>query len=198
MASAAKAGPSPDGRVQRSERSREAIVGALLDLVGRGEIEPTAEQVAERAGVGIRTVFRHFSDVDSLFVAMSARLRAEALPLLRVEPPDAGLEARARGLARHRIAFFEKVAPFKRSEASRRRRSAFLGSQHAALVRELRDDLLRWLPELEAAPADLLEAVDLVASFEAWDRLRSEQRLGRARAAAVMERAVLALTRNLG
>ena len=44
-----------DGRLQRSERSREAIVQALLSLVREGAPRPTAERVAEKAGVGIRT-----------------------------------------------------------------------------------------------------------------------------------------------
>ena len=72
-----------------------------------------------------------------------------------------------------------------------------LHASHRGLVRELRSALPRWLPELERAPADLFEALDLATSFEAWDRLRSEQRLGPARARAVMERSVLALLREL-
>jgi AcrR family transcriptional regulator len=51
--------------VQRGARNRAAIVAALLELVGEGELEPTAEQVAERACVGTRTVFRHFADMES-------------------------------------------------------------------------------------------------------------------------------------
>ena len=47
-----------DGRVQRSERSREAIIRAMLDLIGEGIASPTAQQVALRADVGVRTVFR--------------------------------------------------------------------------------------------------------------------------------------------
>ena len=44
MARSAKtaAAQAPDGRLQRSERSREAIVGALLELVGEGSLQPTA------------------------------------------------------------------------------------------------------------------------------------------------------------
>ena len=46
-----------DGRVRRGARNRQTIVDALLDLVGSGILRPTAQQVADRAGVGIRTVF---------------------------------------------------------------------------------------------------------------------------------------------
>lgn len=187
-----------DGRLLRSERSREAIVGALLELVGEGIPQPTAEQVAERAGVGIRTVFRHFSDMEGLFAAMDARLQAEAVPLLRAAVPDGARGERARAFVRQRASFFERIAPYKRAGNLRRWRSPFLAERHAALVRELRADLLRWLPELADAPPALVEALELATSFEAWDRLRCEQRLGRTRAQAAMERLALALLESGG
>ena len=34
-----------------------------------GALVPTAQQIADRAGVGIRSFFRHFADMDSLFLA---------------------------------------------------------------------------------------------------------------------------------
>jgi len=38
----------PDGRRQRSERSRQAIIEAMLDMIGEGTLIPTAQQVSER------------------------------------------------------------------------------------------------------------------------------------------------------
>jgi AcrR family transcriptional regulator len=184
-----------DGRRRRSARSRQAIAEALLDLVGKGVLEPTAQQVAERAGVDIRTVFRHFSDMETLFAEMEEHLRA-GLGHLAEETPVGTLEARARDLVRRRAEVFERLAPYKRAGDLQRRRSGFLQRKHRELVGKLRDDLLRWLPEL-AADGDLLEALDLVTSFEAWDRLREDQRLVPRRARAAMERSVLALTRSL-
>ena len=122
----------------------------------------------------------------------------EALPLLRAKKPEGELEDRARELVDRRVALYERIAPYKRSSNATRWRSGFLQKQQLVMVRELRRDLLEWLPELEGAPQDLLEALDLVSSFEAWDRLRTEQRLGRSRALEAMERAVLALTSELG
>src|SRR2546425_844353 len=89
--------PASDGRVRRGERSGQAIVEALVGLVGDGILEPTAQQVAARAGVGIRTVFRRFSDMESLFAEMGARVQADVLPLLAGEPGGAVAE-RARAL----------------------------------------------------------------------------------------------------
>lgn len=187
-----------DGRVRRSERSREAIVGALFDLIGGGQLQPTAQQVADRAGVGIRSVFRHFSEMETLYRAMDARLEGEAVRLLTA-PPDGGMLAeRVRALVRQRVALFERIAPYKRAANLLRWRSSFLQQRHLRMRRVLREDLVTRLPELRRAPADQLEAVDLVTSFESWDGLRGDRRLAVKAAAAVVERTVLALVSSRG
>jgi len=192
-----KTSDTVDGRVRRSERSRAAMVQALFDLVGSGELQPTAQQVARRAKVGIRTVFRHFSDMDSLLAELNERVRERALPLIQEPPTRGSRDERARGLVAQRVRFYEQIAPYKRSGNLQRARSDFLASEHARLVRTLRANLLRWLPELERSP-ELVDALDAMTSFEVWDRMRNDQRLGRERAAAALERTVLALIATLG
>jgi AcrR family transcriptional regulator len=182
-----------DGRTRRGERSGDAIVAALYELIGAGILDPTAQQVAARARVGLRTVFRRFSDKERLFAELDARLLADARPLLRAAEPRGTLAARATALVARRVAFFERIGPYKRAGNVKRWRSPFIAARHAELVRVLRADLLHWLPELRGAPAAALDAVELATSFEAWDRLRSEQKLSRGRAQAAVERAVLAL-----
>jgi AcrR family transcriptional regulator len=184
---------SGDGRVRRGERSREAIVAALFQLIGEGVPRPTAQQVAERARVNIRTVFRHFSEMESLYAALDARLRGDLQGVLEGGPPRAGVEERAAALVRQHCAVFEKIAPYKRSSNSKRWGSKFLTEAHRELVRELRRRLLLWLPELEDISAETRNAIELLTSFEAWDRLRSDQRLGRSAARATIERAVVAV-----
>src|SRR5258705_1590803 len=157
------AAPSRDGRLLGGGGSREAIVGALFELVGAGVLKPTAQQVAERAGVGIRSVFRHFDDMDSLFAAMDEKLSAEVLPILRERAAGGSLRERARALAQRRGRLFERIGPYKRSANVQRWRSNFLRTRHALVARELRADLLRSLPELEDAPAETLEASALAA-----------------------------------
>jgi AcrR family transcriptional regulator len=194
--SAAQVTMALDGRVRRGERSRQAIVTALFDLVGAGVVQPTAQQVAARAGVGIRTVFRHFSEMESLYAAMDGRLEGEVRPALRTTRHAGALAERTGGLVRQRVLLFERIAPYKRSANLQRWRSRFLQGRHRAMQAELRSDLVRWLPELQDAPEWVVDAVDLVTSFEAWDRLRGDQRLGTKAAAAVVERSVEALLRS--
>lgn len=190
--SAPGAAPSPevassDGRARRSERSRQAIVQALMELIGKGSPRPTAQQVAERAGVGIRTVFRHFSDMETLYAEMDACLRAELRPMVSAGLPKGEVAERVEALVARRADLFERASPYHRSAALHRWRSEYLRGRHATDVRELRANLLRWLPELERAESGVADAAELATSFEAWDRLRSEQRLSRSRAVAVIE-----------
>lgn len=185
---------SLDGRVRRGAQNRGRILDALYALVGEGELQPTAEQVARRAGVGERTVFRHFEDMETLHAELNDRLRREIRPLLEKPRTDGSCDERIRELVARRARLFESIAPFHRSAALQRPHSGFLQQTHAETCRSLREDLARtFAPELSGDDGHRLDALDLVASMEAWDRLRSEQRLGRERAARVLEGALHAL-----
>lgn len=186
-----------DGRIQRSERSREAIVAALLELIGEGVLSPTAQQVAERADVGVRTVFRHFSDMETLFVAMNERLEQMVASYFVAEKQTGPLNDRVDALLTRRVELLERIAPYLRSSALQRARSAFLQAQHDRNVRLFRRDILRWLPELETDDALLSAGLELALSFEAWERLRNEQRLSTRKAAAAVRRLALAILRPL-
>ena len=53
--------------------ARRRIVGeALIALLRESDTEPTARAVAERAGVSLRLVFHHFSDLDDLYHYVAA------------------------------------------------------------------------------------------------------------------------------
>jgi hypothetical protein len=87
---------------------------------------------------------------------------------------------------------FERIAPTSAADVQRWR-SPYIQSSQQLLIDELRTRLRRWLPELAEASADVQAAVELVLSLEAWDRLRTAQRLGRTRTVAVMERTAATL-----
>ena len=85
----------PDGRLLRSERSRQLIIDACQELVNEGVLVPTAQNVADRAGVGIRTVFRHFADMETLFSTMDTQLRQTYEGLFRSEEHTSELQSRS-------------------------------------------------------------------------------------------------------
>ncbi|HEY5412419.1 MAG TPA: TetR/AcrR family transcriptional regulator, partial [Caulobacteraceae bacterium] len=107
-------GQEPDGRRRRSHDSRARIVAALLALVGAGEASPGAEQVAEHAAVGLRTVFRHFKDMDSLYGEMSKLIESELVELTAQPLGGATWRERLGELIARRALAFEKIAPYRR------------------------------------------------------------------------------------
>ena len=190
--SASQAGPPPalDGRRQRGQDNRARIVSAMMAIIRDGQISPSAEQVAARADVGLRTVFRHFQDMDSLYREMSAVIEVELRAI--IEPPLKGetWPERVLELVGRRAVAFETIAPYRRSADAFRHRSKFLGRDADRLSTELRTKLERALPPEVTGDPLKLEALDLLMSFEAWSRLRREQGLSPQRAREVLEAAL--------
>jgi len=182
-----------DGRAERTARSRARMLDAFFALIGEGEVTPTAQQIAERANVGIRTVFRHFSEMETLFAEIDEMIRKEAGPYLFCKPSTGSVQQRATQLLHGRIRGFERFAPYLRATRVNRWRSNFLEASYARFVLDQRTALLEWLPELARAPQAASDAVELAVSFESWDRLRNEQGLGSARTQAALERTLHAL-----
>ncbi len=173
----AAATKKPDGRLLRTERSRQLIIEALHELVNEGVLVPTAQNVADRAGVGIRTVFRHFADMETLFATMDVQLRQGYEGLFLGGDRDGTLEERILHATERRAAAYEKHSCLMRSTRGQMWRSPVLQKHYARNQRGLRKDLLDWLPEIDSLNVARREAVDAIASFETWDRLRSQQGL---------------------
>src|SRR5688500_3891186 len=55
-----------DGRRLRRQQNREAVIDALIELFEEGSYTPSSAEVAERAGISPRSLFRYFDDVDDL------------------------------------------------------------------------------------------------------------------------------------
>jgi AcrR family transcriptional regulator len=175
-----------DGRRVRGADNRRRIVDALLKLVEGGAVSPGAEQVAAEAGVGLRTVFRHFSDMDSLYREISERMTAEIRPIFEV--PSASLPE----LIERRALAFERLLPFKIAGDAHRHGSKFLTGEQQELVEAQRRALRKALPGKLERP--VFEALDLLLSFEAWRRLRRDQGLSAREARAAMLAGAEALT----
>jgi len=182
-----------DGRRQRSEASRERIVKAMLALVAEGDVSPGAESVAARAGVGLRTVFRHFENMESLYRQINALVTAEIQPLAEAPLAPGDWRAQLAELLDRRVLIFERIMPYKIAGDVHRHQSAFLETQSVELIREQRSNLVRILPQDRQDDAALVDGLELVLSFDAWRRLRKDQKLPLATARRTLERLVAAL-----
>ena len=180
-----------DGRRKRSQDSRARIVQAMLELVREGGVSPSAELVAARADVGLRTVFRHFNDLDSLYREMSAAIETELMALVHTPFKGESWRERVLELVERRGWAYEKIAPFKRASEVHRHQSPALALDNAKMVQISREILRAQLPVELAKDRIRFEAMDMLLSFDAWSRLRRDQDLSPKRAAEVLQ-AVLA------
>jgi AcrR family transcriptional regulator len=183
-----------DGRVQRRVRSRTAVVDAILDLLVAGEPRPTAQQVSDRSGVSMRTIFRLFDDMDSLHRAAIER-QAERVMALVARLSDTGpLAKRIDALVANRATVFEAITPVRRAAVRLSATSPPIAAELGRAAEAFRAQIAGTLrTELAGAGPEVLDAVDLATSWEAWDRMRTVQGLAPAEAAAVVRRTLTAL-----
>jgi len=186
-----------DGRINRSIVTRKKIVDALTALVFEGHITPTAEQVAQRADVGLRTVFRHFDDMDSLYREISIDVDEQIQPLLQARLDAATWQERVLQSIDFRSDIYDRTAAIHVAAQVHRHESAYLAQNLMDSARLQRKFLQRLMPVTVAQDARLLDALDLMLSFEAWIRLRREQGLDARQAREVMRLGVKALLATL-
>jgi AcrR family transcriptional regulator len=189
----------PDGRRLRRARNRDAVVDALLDLFREGVLNPSTDEIAERAGLSPRSLFRYFDDVEDLTRAALARAESRTLPLLVIRADvDDPLEVRVDALVAQRMALF---GAFGRAASVSRLRAPFQPVVAEGLAdhrRFLADQVRRILgPELERLEPDVAElrlaAADVLTSFEAYQLLVEARHLDAGRAAAAMRAGILGL-----
>ncbi len=167
----------PDGRRARGHENRRKIVEAMLHLIGEGSISPSAEEVAAQAQVGLRTVFRHFDDMDSLYREISELMAAELMPIAAAPLPEGGWRERLTELVDRRARVFEEMMPFKIAADVHRHRSPFLRDEQEQLNMMQRQTVRAALPPELRKSGLVLEALDLLFSFDSWRRMRQDQRL---------------------
>jgi AcrR family transcriptional regulator len=182
-----------DGRRKRGDQSRRQIVDAMIELVRSGEMSPSAAQVADRAGVGLRTVFRHFDEMEILYREMAEVIRTRIMP--EVVKPYRGTTWRDRlgELINRRITLYDEIMPLKVAGSVLRFRSPFLMEDYHEHLRMERKTLRQVLPEDILDDGDLFRGLEMLTSFQAWRRLRQDQGLGLAEASRVLRRMVDAL-----
>lgn len=173
-----------DGRRLRAARNYEAVVGAVLDIVRECPPNaihlPSAAEVAARARVSERTVFRHFADLDALFVAAASRIRPVQQIYLGPRPDAPGLDDRIEVLVGLRAKFYERIAPVRRV-------AIYLSQTHSLVVEQLAEGYATaraqvadvFAPELSRLDPRrrslMIDALDLAASWASWDALRTIQ-----------------------
>ncbi len=170
-------GKSSDGRHRRSEETRRRLFDAMIALMARENEMPTIGQVAAQAGVGLRTLYQHFSDAPALYAGTFDHVVASTLATMPPVSPEGPLAERIKGFVERRSRVCEAWTPIWRV--------ALRFSGHDAGFRERVERVNRLLraraeilyaPELaRLAPAQRTLVLDLLLStteMEAWEHLR--------------------------
>ena len=168
-----KARLEKDGRRLRSVTSQNIIVDAMMTLIQRGILEPTAQQVADEAGIGIRTVFRQIQDKENLFSKMDEKVRATLQETLkRAANPRGNLEERIDGLIELEAELFENNLQFLRATLANKWKYNTLQKNYERNQRNIKSLLYTWIPELKNLSESQQTLLTSVNSAGYWIELR--------------------------
>lgn len=175
-----------DGRTARRDRNRNEVVEAALDLVDRGVIDPSIEQLTDRSGLSARSIFRYFDGLDDLRRAViRAQFEKARAGLDATDAGDGSRDTRIKRFVDSRLKFNETIAGPART-AQLRAHYAPVIAEDILHYRQVLDASVRkhfaaeikGLPKAEAE--DLVAVIDVLVSFPAWEML--SQGHGRSRA----------------
>jgi TetR/AcrR family transcriptional regulator, regulator of autoinduction and epiphytic fitness len=195
-----------DGRLSRTVRSRLAICEACLDLVQAGTLQPSADEIAARAGVSRRSVFNHFADLAELYDAVVEVGMQRYEPLLEKISDDAPVHDRVKRLIEVRTKFLEATSSFVRALTAQ----SLVGTASDQALRVSRDALRINCQEIERLfqreiadlPAqdhfEVVESLSAALSAVQWEYLRRSRQHSIARSRAIVARMLIAVLKDAG
>ena len=165
--------PPPAKRGSLRSRLHDATRGVILDamveqLADTGAFDFSMFELARRANVSARTIYRHFPTRDALFDALAARVEEE---LGSLEPPRT-LDA-AMALAKAQFARFDAHAELVTAQLVTRQ-SFRAGARHARLT-ALQKAIADAAPNVsELTRRHATGVVACLLSADTWARLRHD------------------------
>ncbi|MGD9894691.1 MAG: TetR/AcrR family transcriptional regulator [Dehalococcoidia bacterium] len=187
-----------DRRRLRTERSQDAVIDAMLDLYREGRIRPSAAEIAARAGVSERTVFRLFDDLEAVATASIERQTARIGHLFAPPNNEGSRQERIDALVEQRIQLYEEIGPVVRAARLRVPFSPVLQAgfdrRRWLLRRQVERQFRQEVDELaEPARSELLASLEAATGIEMLEALRYVQGQSVPATSAIVVRTVRAL-----
>ncbi len=105
-----------DGRVLRRTRNRDHVLEAVIEIFEEGDIDPSMDSIAARAGVSNRSIYRYFDDRDHLIRASMNYAMSIVAPELTLEGVGVGsFDQRIEAFVDHRLRLYHRLAPITRA-----------------------------------------------------------------------------------
>ncbi len=165
-----------DGRTLRSQKSQNIILVAIIDLIKNGNLYPTAEEVAKKSGIAIRTVFRHYEDMETLLMKADEFInkniiRNDAL----IINPDKPVFIRLKEIISERIYFYSKYENIMIATITQLPKYKFLQRRYPEYQRLLKKRTEKIIPEVLILSNINQELMDATLSFIFWQRLKLQK-----------------------
>ena len=188
-----------DGRHARRERNRLAVVDAMLKLYAAGNLNPSSDEIAERADLSPRSLFRYFDDIDDLVRVAVARQHDRVVPLAELNTAwTAPLAERVQRLVKQRLQLFDGISSVGTVARIRAPFQPLIAAELAAARGYWREQVRQlFAPELralgKATALSVLASIDVLTWYESMQLLRDDQHLTSAQMAAALVHSVTAL-----
>ena len=163
-----------DGRNLRSINSQKLIVDACIKLFKAGNLEPTAQQVADESGVGIRTVFRQFDEMENVFKSVDAVLSKDYDFEVRYDP-SSSFDARLQSTISHMNAGYEKHKLIMFMTVSKMWKYEFLRKNYLMYQDLIKSKTEEILPEVLSFDTESRHLFHASLSFAMWTRLQGQK-----------------------
>jgi len=134
-----------DGRHERVERGKRAVFEALAELFSEGRYNPPVAEVAARAGVSERTLFRYFGSYNDVVAGMVGYWYPRVEHYLNAGPPAGDIAVRIRALVELRIEFSEKQGVVTRTSEALAHEWPAAAMARYGRVELLNQQLRKWL-----------------------------------------------------
>ena len=181
-----QAASQPDGRRQRSQRSREKILKAYWELMLNGDMNPSAATIAKHAGVGLRSVFRHFEDLDTLLRELMALIYDEVTPEFMTPLKASHWKDQLLELMERNVIIWERIrVPHTAGEIGRFKSQVLMDDYQRSRNLEI-SGIKAILPKNLDNYENILLALDASMSFSTMRRLREDRKLSISKVKTVM------------
>jgi AcrR family transcriptional regulator len=177
---------SMDGRQRRRVDNKRRLFQSFLALVNEGVVSPTAQDLARRAKVGLRSVFRHYPEMEGLYQEMALHVQEVVRNAFASRLDSADWRDRLSDLARRRSLTYDSIAPYQVAIEAHRHESLHLNRHQKELAQMELQAVQRDLGDVIGSDVHVAEALNLMLSFHTWQRLRREQGLSHSDALSVV------------
>tara|TARA_B100001113_G_scaffold351936_1_gene352150 strand:- start:562 stop:1137 length:576 start_codon:yes stop_codon:yes gene_type:complete len=161
-----------DGRILRSKKSQNIILESIINLINKGNLYPTAEEVAKESGIAIRTVFRHFDDMETLLMKVDESINHKLLNDEKEIRLDSPLTERLGLIIEERLYYYNKYENIMIATITQLPKYKILQKRYPEYQKLLRKRTERIIPEILNLKSANQELLDASLSFGFYQRLK--------------------------